>query len=211
CDHPTQHHRCRRVRKRAGAHRGGRSERHHVRHDKDRRDRHAAVFSEGHVGTIDADVARLGYNPFRRNLTMAPGGMGGDQGGDPRAAMMARYRRGGGGMPPQGAMPPGGPQQIGGPPMPAGGGMGMAGPQPGMPEQPGGAPQMGQQPGAAPPRMPAPWAQPAPQPQGPGGSTPRPMYQGAPGPGQRTQMSGPQQPGAPQSVQPKEQQDQQTF
>ena len=54
-----------------------------------------------------------------------PGGAGGPQ------DQMNRYRRGGGGIPPQGSIPPGGPMAAGGPPMPTGGPGGMAGPQSG--------------------------------------------------------------------------------
>src|ERR1700722_13519363 len=101
----------------------------------------------------------------------APAQQAPQQGMSPMQAQMARYQRGGGGMPPQGAMPPGGPQMAGGAPMPSGGPAGMAGPQPGNQMQG---------------RMPPPWQQqppqggvpaaPAGQPGGqPGGQ--RPMYQ----------------------------------
>lgn len=45
-------------------------------------------------------------------------------------------------------------------------------------------------------RMAPPWQ----QQQQMGGGAPRPQYQGAPGPGQRAQMTGPQSPGQPQSM-----------
>ena len=73
--------------------------------------------------TFPTNAPASGMGPVQGNPMQAAGGM--------QNAIMARYRRGGGGMPAPGSLPPGGPGMAGGPMAPRPAWAGPAGPQPG--------------------------------------------------------------------------------